>query len=272
MADIRYPELVEYDTGTWAMVYINANGANMVVDYATSEKTDPHNWTKAAADNPILTVAGGDIRGVAVVKAQNTYHLLYDTVGQFCYAYGPAPNNLTKYSATDVPVFEGQGTDWEEYVRHPALIRLGQTFHLFYDGRDNNPLGIDGAIGHATSTNMVTWTRDEAHNPLVDVGTDAWEVGDVGAPTILVQDGIFYLYYMGFGAGVHQIGVARARQVSGPYTKSLFNPIIEIGGLGEWDEINVTGPCAFAESGNVHVYYSGVDAGGNQAIGYATRD
>jgi predicted GH43/DUF377 family glycosyl hydrolase len=263
--------IVEYDANTWAMVYLNTDGT---MEYATAAKAAPHTWTKAAADNPILSPAGaGTLRGCAVIKDGATYHVLYDTVGQICYASGDALNNLTKYDADDTPVFSGQGSDWESFVRHPALIKVGSTYHMFYDGRDTNATSAFGAIGHATSSDMITWARD-AGNPVIDTGVN-WEATDTGAPGIILHEGLYYLFYAGYdnygNPTTHWIGYATSSSIDGPWTKADDNPVIWTGmDAALFDNEIVTAPIPAIMGDAFVVYYTGKKATAVYAIGYAT--
>jgi predicted GH43/DUF377 family glycosyl hydrolase len=269
-AGVRYPEIVEYDATTWAMFYCNPATWNL--EYATAPKSDPHNWTKDAVNNPILVEAAKNIRGHAVIKEGSTFHILYDRVGEISYAYGSDLTNLTKYDSGN-PVFEGQGSDWEEFVRHPALIKVGSTYHLYYDGRKTSAAGSNGGIGHATSADLITWVRDAGNNPILSPAGGGWENEDVTTPSIAYFNSKYNLFYAGYdGSGApfpHLIGYATSPGLTG-FTRNPSNFVLEPEGVG-WEESAITAPSIFQENGNVHIYYSGNNSDGSaSSIGYAT--
>ncbi len=241
---------------------------------STSPKSDPHNWTHYES-NPILTMASGGMRSVAAIKeADGTYRVLYDRNPNFCYAYGSDLTDLTKHSETDDPVFTGTGVvdDFDRYIRHPALIKVGSTYHMYYDGREDGHQGEIGAIGHATSTDMINWTRDDANNPVVDVGLDEWESSDVGSQTVIEIDGTYYMFYSGYdGNGSpwkHEIGYATSTNLT-DWTKYANNPVLRVGSVGSWDEDLIQRPAMLFDGTDWYMYYAG-RANLVNALGYAT--
>ena len=78
------------------------------------------------------------------------------------------PKDLVRWKASpDAPVFAGEGGDaWDKKIRERGwIIREGPTYRLWYTGY-NDALSKDRLLGHATSRDGITWTRDQA-NPLV---------------------------------------------------------------------------------------------------------
>jgi hypothetical protein len=81
----------------------------------------------------------------------------------------PFPAELTHWvPAREQPVFAGAGDDsWDQKIRERGWIGLEDgTWHLWYTGYnpDRSPRKL---LGHATSPDGFTWTRDPA-NPLLD--------------------------------------------------------------------------------------------------------
>jgi beta-1,2-mannobiose phosphorylase / 1,2-beta-oligomannan phosphorylase len=69
------------------------------------------------------------------------------------------------------PVFQGAGDDaWDKKIRERGWILVeNRTYHLWYTGY-NDDRSPNKFLGHATSPDGLTWSRDPA-NPLV---TDSW--------------------------------------------------------------------------------------------------
>ncbi|MGI8703083.1 MAG: glycoside hydrolase family 43 protein [Candidatus Limnocylindrales bacterium] len=57
---------------------------------------------------------------------------------------------------------------------------------------------------------------------------NAWEAGVIEAPTIVVHDETYYMFYSGNGFATHAyaVGYATAEEVIGPYTDAEENPIL----------------------------------------------
>lgn len=80
--------------------------------------------------------------------------------------------------------------------KESTLIRRGATFHLFYTRGDlNAPFDSTWRdIGHATSTDLVSWTQLP---PVLPFRPDHWDNFQIWAPQILQVDTTYYLFYTG---------------------------------------------------------------------------
>jgi predicted GH43/DUF377 family glycosyl hydrolase len=77
------------------------------------------------------------------------------------------PPELTRFEpAAHNPVFTPEGPGhWDVKMRERGwILREGDVWHLFYTGYDGTRAGIK-RLGHATSPDGLTWTRDP-HNPI----------------------------------------------------------------------------------------------------------
>lgn len=122
----------------------------------------------------------------------------------------------------------GAAESWDAGgVETPAIVDFGGQYHLFWTGY---PVEIDAeghsvfdyAIGHATSEDGVTWTRDTGNPIVTPSGTDAdpgndWYAFIVGEPGPVVFDGKIYLYFTAVGADVE---LGTSLQVIGVTTSS----------------------------------------------------
>jgi hypothetical protein len=80
-----------------------------------------------------------------------------------------------------------------------SVVRVGRTFHLYYEG---GATGVgDLQVGHATSTDGLTWTKDP-ENPVLGPGAAGeWDDGATWDPFVLYEDGVFKMWYGGERAG-----------------------------------------------------------------------
>ena len=164
-----------YGVGIWVsgstayLTYVETD--NVSVGYKTASLSDPHNWT----DHGTIFTTASNCRKARLVKVGSTWFLFYDDRNGFIrVATGASPAALVDYGSN--PILSGTGTGWEQYVRHPFVLAPGEThdggWHMLYDGRQDlgSPGGAVsgfGAVGHATSSDGLTWTRDTANNPVL---------------------------------------------------------------------------------------------------------
>lgn len=194
---------------------------------------------------------------------------------------------------------ESQDDQWQEYIGNPILspegtevhTRFGSVlidgsglYHCFYDYYAGSP--ARSVIGHATSTDGLSWTKDTAHNPILEKGTaGAWDDYGVCVPMCTwIEGDTWYMIYRGeFASGTkntHRLGLATAPAAAGPWTKSVSNPIIT--GTEAW-ELNTEftpglDPCGILKIGSIYyLYYSSIKSpadwtyfGGSRSIGVAT--
>ncbi len=107
------------------------------------------------------------------------------------------PKDLVRWrAAPDAPVFAGEGGDaWDKKIRERGwIVREGSTYHLWYTGY-NDARSKDRLLGHATSRDGLTWTRDAA-NPLIKAD---W-VEDV---CVVKADGAYWMFAEGEGDIAH---------------------------------------------------------------------
>jgi predicted GH43/DUF377 family glycosyl hydrolase len=99
------------------------------------------------------------------------------------------------------PVLSPSPDGWDALrVETPSVVQVGAVYHLYYSGFDETGAkeGIS-AIGHATSTDGIRWTKDP-RNPVVRAQSrdrHAWGFHGVGEPGVVYdpRSETFYLYY-----------------------------------------------------------------------------
>jgi len=90
----------------------------------------------------------------------------------------------------------GQDGQWDCWaVMSMTAVRVGDTFHLYYEG------GLTGCpdlrIGHATSTDGLNWVKDP-QNPVLRPGRPGqWDDGATWDPFVLYEGGLFKMWYGG---------------------------------------------------------------------------
>jgi len=142
------------------------------------------------------------------------------------------------------------------------------TFPSFYDGFEGLAVGEVPGSG---AVNPGEWSRHPA-NPLLAQGAPgAWDEQGATYASVFWDGAVgeYRMYYHGFSfSNVHQIGLATAPALSGPWTR-LPAPVLTPGPEA-WDSQSVRVPMAWKEGpADYRMIYTGLGSGGMQ-VGYAT--
>jgi hypothetical protein len=76
------------------------------------------------------------------------------------------------------------------------IVRDGSVFHIFYIRQDLRVV-VDSTtidLGHAISSDLVNWVEED---PVLRVRPDKWDSNHVWAPSIVKQNGLWYMLYTG---------------------------------------------------------------------------
>lgn len=204
---ITQPWIVEQG-GTLYLFYGGFDGANTRIGVATASVSGftGVNFSKYGS-NPILDLgAGGAWDNTHVAQPTVIYDAeaalwkmwyVGNNSGVEKVGYATASNPLgpwTKYGSN--PIISPAG--WEgSIIAGMSVIKESSTsYKMLYHGNDVTT--TNGAIGLATSSDGISWTK-YASNPVLlrDVG-QAWRAKSVFCPrTLIKQSGTYYLYFNG---------------------------------------------------------------------------
>ena len=155
----------------------------------------------------------------------------------------------------------GAGGSWDyKWVDSHCIIRVDTLYHMWYAGCNLN--GV--RIGHATSPDGITWTKD-VNNPVLTFGAlGSWEYpaddGRVEGPNVIYDGSTYHMWYSGGNHSRWQIGYATSADgVS--WTKYEGNPVLKRGATGDWDDTSV-GFCSVlldTVTSTFRMWYSGSD-------------
>lgn len=121
------------------------------------------------------------------------------------------PGSLPSPSTTTTNVSPAVNGHFADYPSNPVLsptggetltafgnvVKVGTTYHMYY-----MYLNVNYMIGHATSSDGLTWTKDTANNPvLTKAGSGTWDNSNVGVPNVWVEGSNWYMLYRGDGTG-----------------------------------------------------------------------
>ncbi len=165
--------MVIFDNTTIHMWYAGWDSLNTRIGYATS--LDGITWTKSP-NNPVLDLGSpgswddAAISGPSVIFDGATYHMWYgggdsSNVGTpFSYdgsiGYATSSDGVTWTKFVDNPVLvAGSLGTWEEFkVLIPEVIYEGSTYHMWYNGLNNNFFPF--RIGYAVDSTTITSVRE----------------------------------------------------------------------------------------------------------------
>jgi len=169
-----------------------------------------------------------------------------------------------KYPGNPV-LSDGLGDTWDgNFVTQPSVLHDGTKFHMWYAGYD----GTNLKIGYATSDNGLEWDKD-ASNPVLDLGASgSWDSVEVSNPTVVLENGIYQMWYAGYDGNNLRIGYA-ASSDGVSWTKDSSNPVLDLGESDSWDSVGVKSPTVVLENDVYQMWYVGYD-GDNLRIGSAT--
>jgi predicted GH43/DUF377 family glycosyl hydrolase len=237
-------------------------------------------WEKHPGNPVMLPGAAGEwdneaIGSGRVIYHDNTYHMWYHggTIGSLGIGHATSPDGVTWTKDTNNPVLsKGKIGDWDESnVFNPgAVILIDSIFHMWYTGHEGDDLSANIQIGHATSPDLVTWTKD-TNNPVLSMGPggtwdDTWVAG-----SYVVYDGKeYHMWYSAYN-GSHGIRIGHATSPDGvTWTKDPLNPVLTFE-TGKWDDPRVEISTVIFDGTTYHMWYSG---GGyfSWQTGYATSE
>jgi hypothetical protein len=140
------------------------------------------------------------------------------------YSEGPSPDGPF---TTARPVFSGSGGSFDAmHTCDPSLIKIGDTYYLYYTGasRDNHANG--SSVGVATSKDGVNWTRANNGQAILGTSNDIIRENTYGAgqQSAIYLDGWVYLLFTdttGFAAATNGAGQYVLRSKDPLFTKGV---------------------------------------------------
>jgi len=163
--------------------------------------------------------------------------------------------NWTKYVSN--PIITPQAETWEEEgLEIWGLIKVGLIYYAFID----IPSSANRKIGVVTSTDLITWTRDE-NNPI-------FETGRFCVCPIKFKD-YYYLMVMHYTVGTDYAEIELYRDSNPTFysTDREFLGVIKEASLAGWDGVDADTPFVVTDdihrdsfnstNGELWIYYSG---------------
>jgi Leucine-rich repeat (LRR) protein/predicted GH43/DUF377 family glycosyl hydrolase len=274
------PGSVLYHNGSYNMWYWGGDigNVNLRIGHATS--LDGITWTKDI-NNPILSPGPqGAWDGVAVgdptvIFNDSIFHMWYEGTPTKSLSEGmqighaTSPDGIHWTKDTNNPVLEiGTSGKWDDqWVSQPEVIYNGSEYHMWYGG-DNNTIE-KMSIGHATSVDGTTWTKDAENPVLISEASGDWDYPRVNFPKVIFDGTSFKMFYSGGDFAKWQIGCATS--VDGiNWKKYVNNPVLSNGTSGTWDaSFAAFTPVIDSAGVKFKMWYLGGSSLNSSGIGYA---
>ena len=148
----------------------------------------------------------------------------------------------------------------------PGVVLRGSTFNMWYTGND----GFNNRIGYATSSDGVTWLRQNGGNAVLDHGQlGDWDSSGVSDPWVVDDAGALHMWFTGYDGLRTRIGYASSSD--GITWNKDSGAVIDLGDFGKFDEEGAMAPTVVKVAGTFHMWYIGI-SGTATGLGYATSN
>ncbi|MDB6078035.1 MAG: hypothetical protein JWO82_1782 [Akkermansiaceae bacterium] len=184
-----------------------------------------------------------DLNRPAILKKDGVYHLWFTAQagGRSVISYATSPDGVNFSRRSEKPVLIPE-TSWEKVAvmcPHVEWDSEAKLFRMWYSGGEQYE---PDAIGYATSTDGVAWTKYAANPIFAADPSRLWENHKVTACQVLHHGDWWYMFYIGFeNDNLARIGMARSRDGVTGWQRHAGNPIAGPG-PGKWDSIAVYKP------------------------------
>ncbi len=213
-----------------------------------------------------------DINRPVVIKREDGYHMWYtgQSEGRSQIGYATSPDGVVWKRMSERPVLSPD-QPWEKVaLMCPDVIwdAKAKIFRMWYSGGEQYE---PDAIGYATSSDGIHWTKN-ANNPVFRSDPSSpWEKHKVTACQVIEDGGWYLMFYIGFRDVDHaQIGLARSRDGLTHWERNPANPIVHPD-PDAWDHDACYKPYAIFDGQKWLLWYNGRH-GSLEQIGVALHE
>lgn len=223
-------------------------------------------WEKLVA-NPIITRGGAGAWDSAsagepsVINDGGTYKMWYsgqDAQGVFRIGYATSSDGKVWTKSPNPVLSVGSGTAWDAAgIASSAVIKDGSTYRMWYMGQN---AANTVAIGYATSSDGITWTKQNSGNAVLTGGA-GFEADGVGSPSVILDGSTLRMWYSGKSGGgivgTQAIGYATSPASDGiVWTKQNSGNAVVTGGAS-WSLRGVGVPAVIKDGTIFKMFYTG---------------
>ncbi len=225
-------------------------------------------WTKYP--NPVMGPGPSgswddkNVNIACVILLNDTLHMWYDGnwdnnvnngVG-----HARSVDGVTWIKDTLNPVLTPGPSFWDSYIASQAAVIFNTSdslFHMWYAGRGNGNTYQPIYIGHATSPDGSSWTKDT--NPVLSPGSPgSWDDDALVGPCVILVNNTLHMWYDGFKLGSSLLRIGHAISTDGIiWQKDPASPVLNIGSSQDWDYPRVRASKVIHDGSTFHLYYAG---------------
>lgn len=241
---------------------------------ALVESEDGVGWS-----NPLIVLGPNDetdwendLNRPVVIKNGNRYQMWYtgQARGHSWIGYATSDDGKKWQRMSRRPVLSAEAP-WEKVAvmcPHVLYDDEAKLYRMWYSGGEQYE---PNAIGYATSSDGLTWTKHK-NNPIFKPDPkNLWEQDRVTACQVIRQGDWLLMFYIGFqDENTAQIGLARSRDGITGWQRHPANPLIRRG-RDKWDHDAVYKPFAILDGRRWLLWYNG-RKGNVEQIGLAIHE
>lgn len=235
-------------------------------------------WQKYRG-NPVLGGEYGTCFDICVIQDNGTFRMWVSWRPKKSIALSESSDGI-RWSAPRIVLAPNPASGWEDDINRPAVFRRADGYHMWYTGQTWSPTPSregrqDGnsAIGYATSSDGVNWTRRTSQPALSP--QLPWEDVAVMCPDVLwdEKNGQWRMWYSG-GAQYEPNAIGHATSKDGTnWVKDPGNPIFRPDARFDWEKQRVAGMQVIPHGDWFYAFYIGYRDIDHAQIGLArSRD
>jgi len=265
---------VLFDGKMFRMWYVGGHSGVTAIGYATS--LDGISWTKFP--DPVLTHGppgsfdSSHLGLGSIVQMNESFFLMWyqgsNHISFMNGAVGLATSydgiTWTKYEGN--PVLRPSAID-QLVLASPFVVRLNDTFNMWYTGKSESDPTQTTRILYATSYDGINWIKWPHPVFSPSASPEMWDSGAVYSASVFYDGTNFGLWYSGLNLSYVNPRIGFASAPDGATWTRSSNPLLDLGDPGSWDSAGVEQPCAVIGYGYM-LYYDGFSSEGT-SIGLA---
>jgi predicted GH43/DUF377 family glycosyl hydrolase len=242
------------------------------IGFATATIDEPTKWREHPA-SPVIRPKGAShwegtrLNQPRMAKVTATHWRMYYTGwGQDLWRMGLAESfdagvTWKRYSDDPILPLGAPGSPDSSAACVPMVLHHGGKWHMWYTGSADRAQGIH--IFYATSPDGLRWEKYSGNPVLATRQELPWETGVISRPFVLIENGIFKMWYSMRGKA-YRIGYAESANGI-HWERSPLNPILDVSPKG-WDSGMVEYPEIDVVDGVYRMWYCGNGFG---TVGYS---
>ncbi|HUC90007.1 MAG TPA: hypothetical protein VMR45_04350 [Patescibacteria group bacterium] len=227
-------------------------------------------WTKAST--PVFNPSPSSWQNGGICYKNGLSYYIYETNNATTLGLATSPD-LNEWTVINSNVISGTASQWDSNGIFDAFLRLrqdGNTFELWYTGSSSSGAR---AIGYATSTDGVSWTKC-INNPVIAQPYWQTQTISLGEPSVFVPPGregteVLVSFDAALNGSTGKRFIAQALTVDGGVSWS-YRMMASAPGEALWQSVQNFDSFIWYENGRLYLFHSGASTVGT-AVGLGSQ-